>query len=110
MASLGQITLKGKSGKEYKFEIYNFKSSWSEVAVIYVVTYAEEKQDGGHTHSILYVGQTDNLKERFENHHKQDCFDRNKANRLCLLLESNEKTRVSIEADLIDRISPPCNN
>jgi len=110
MVSIGKITYKGKSGKEYKFNIYDLKSSWTEDAVVYLVTRAEKKPDGGTTHHLIYIGQTDNLKTQFAYHNKQSCFDKNNANRLCLIMEGNEKTRTSIESDLLANRKTPCND
>jgi len=110
MASLGTIIFKGKSGKEYTFNIYNLDSSWDEIAVVYVVTRAEPKPNGGNTHQVIYIGETDNLKERFSNHHKQSCFDKNKANRLCTFHVIDNETRLAIESDLIGSHDTPCND
>ena len=110
MARLGHVIFTGKSGKKYTLDAYDIKSSWSEVAVVYIATRAEEKPDGGYTHHAIYIGQTDNLKERFKTHLRQGCFEKNKANRLCLLMEKDLKTRLSIESDLIGLWKPPCND
>jgi predicted GIY-YIG superfamily endonuclease len=109
MSDVQTITLKGKSGNSYVFNIYDIKSNWAEVAAVYVVTRAVTKPEGGSTHYIIYVGQTDNLKNRFSNHDHQKCFDNNNANRLCVLQQGNEDKRRSIESDLIGSYNPPCN-
>ena len=110
MAKLTTVSFTGKSGKKYSFDVYKFDTSWKDVSAVYIVTHAKPKSNGGHTHSVIYIGQTDNLKERFSNHNKQKCFEENEANRLCILMEQDEKTRLSIESDLIDLHDTPCND
>lgn len=110
MASLGTIDYKGLSGKTYTFNIYDLNSSWNEVSVVYLVTRAFTKENGKLYHSLIYIGQTDNLKERFSNHHKQNCFNIKNANRLCLIVENNEAVRLQIESDLIKGNKAPCND
>jgi hypothetical protein len=110
LLSLGTIDYKGKSGKTYTFNIYAFDSSWNSVSAVYIVTHRVKNNNSGYTHTTIYIGQTDNLKERFSNHHKQGCFARNNANCLCILLETNEQTRLSIESDLLASHNTPCND
>ncbi len=109
MASLGTITYKGASGKEYTFNIYDFNSSWNEVPAIYFVTHAFNS-GSQIMHKAIYIGQTDNLKQRFLNHHKQACFSSHNANRLCIIIEKSENARLATETDLIRAIKPPCND
>jgi hypothetical protein len=49
------------------------------------------------------------LSERFDDHHKAECFSRRGAAHLCVHVEGNEKTRLAIESDLIANYNPPCN-
>lgn len=107
MASIGMITFVGKSGTKYDFKYYDFSGEWNNVAGIYVVGKYDKTAN---QISPLYVGETDNLQERFSNHHKQDCFDKNKANVLCWLGEKVSKTRLTIETDLIESLKPSCND
>jgi len=110
MASLGKITFYGASGKAYVFDIYDLNSSWNEVPAIYVVTRAHSDADGTIRHAAIYIGQTDNLKQRFSNHHKQSCFNLNRANRLCIIVENSEAARLNAETDLIRGNKTPCND
>ena len=109
MAKLGTITFKGKSGNEYSFNAYPIDTEFKAIGTVYFITKRTEKADGTGTHTRIYVGQTEDLSERFDNHHKQDCFDRNNANCICIYSESDEDQRLEIEADLIDNYNPPCN-
>lgn len=109
MAKIGTITLTGKSGKKHTFNIYPYDTSFKELAAVYYISKRTEKSGGGGNHKHIYIGQTENLAERFQNHHKEECFKRNKANCKSILQESSEKKRLEIEADLIDALTLPCN-
>ena len=97
----------GASRKEYSFDFYDLSTDWYEVAGIYLV--ARYEQENNMVYPI-YVGETDNLKNRFSNHHKQTCFNKNNANVLGWIEELNWQTRLSIETDLKDGLKPPCND
>jgi hypothetical protein len=108
MPSQGLLTLTGKSKSTYTFEIYPYGTPFNEVASVYVISRSYLKV-GTVFHSIIYVGQTDNLKERFLNHHKEYCFNLNAANSICVYRSDSEASRLSIESDLIAAYNPPCN-
>lgn len=109
MAYLGTITLASSSGG-YDFTVYSIDHNFSSNAAVYAVTYQYQNPDDKKWwHIVKYVGQTDNLAERFEGHHKADCFEEQKANCVCVHQESNEQTRLAIEADLIKAYTPVCN-
>ncbi len=89
----------------YNFEgPYDFASDdFNEVAGIYAIV-SQNK--------VVYVGITDNLKERMSGHHKEDCWRRNILATNCLywLRESNEIRRQQIERGIIDNYEPVCND
>jgi len=107
MAKLFTMPFNGESGKQYEFDFYDISSGWHEVTGIYIVAYYNKSKN---TVRSIYVGETDNLKNRFLAHHKQTCFDENYANVLGWMGEPNEKTRLSIEDDLLKSLKPPCND
>jgi hypothetical protein len=108
MAKLGTIDLKGTSGT-WTFNVWPRETEFNAVAAVYVQTVRTPKAGGGGSHKWIYVGQTGDLSKRPLNHHKKPCFDREGANCLLIHSEENEKTRLSIEADLIASLNPPCN-
>ena len=110
MAKLGSLDVKGASGVTYTFEIYPFDQAFNQVGAVYLVTHAVAKPEGGHIHSFLYVGQTWNLPERFGSHHKLTCFQKNGANRICVLVDTSERSRLAKEADLLKDRTLPCND
>ena len=96
----------GISRKEYNFDFYDLNLEWSEVAGIYLMAKYDQASN---TIYAIYVGETDNLKNRLSNHHKQSCFDRYGVNVLGWIGEGNSHSRLNIESDLIQGIKPPCN-
>ena len=109
MTKLLIASFKGASGAEYDFNVYSFDTSFTEIEAVYIVTNRQKTLDS-YFHDLIYIGQTDNLKERFENHHKANCFEENKANTICVHQEATEKIRLLIEEDLIKGNHTPCND
>ncbi len=110
MAKLGTITFTGASGTEYEFDVYPFGESFSEVGAVYVITERTPKSKGGADHTRIYIGQTGDLSERFDTHHKADCFQRHDANCICVHRDDDEDSRLAKERDLLAAYSPPCND
>ena len=110
MARLGTITFTGVSGARYQFDVYPFGASFKDIGVIYVITNRHPNERGGYSHHRIYIGQTEDLSERFDNHHKYDCFVRENANCICVFGLDSEDRRLDIESDLLDNYSPPCND
>jgi hypothetical protein len=110
VAKLGTINLKGASGKSWTFNVWPRDTEFNAVGAVYVQSVRTRKADGTGTHKFIYVGQTGDLSDRPLNHHKKGCFDRHGANCLLIYTEGNEKTRLTIERDLIDSLDPLCND
>ena len=109
MAKHGNITFTGKSTTEYIFTIYSFDASFKAVGAVYFITNRHKDNNDGHSHTTIYVGETEDLSTRFDNHHKQVCFNKYNANCICTLAIGSESRRLKIEKDLIDNYNPPCN-
>ncbi len=110
MTKISNAAFKGASGNEYPFNVYPFNTTFKEVAAVYIVSYRHKKPTEGYIHTFIYIGQTDNLKERFENHHQANCFKENKANVICTHQEDDAKKRLEIESDLLKNYSSICND
>ena len=110
MSKYGDITFTGKSGTTYPFEAFSWDTSFNAVGAVYFITTRTRKPDSGGSHENVYIGQTSNLSERFDDHHKANCFNRNGANCICVHVDSNEKSRLNKEADLIAGNTTPCND
>ncbi len=108
MANVGTLTLTGESGKKYEFTVYGMGTAFISVAAVYAVTKRVKDSDDSYTHSTIYIGETSDLKEQFENHHKQDCFDEKKANCVCVHPDDSQLSRLEKESDLLKNYSCPC--
>jgi hypothetical protein len=105
MSAKSIITLVGKSGNKYPFEVYSCETTFNPVGAVYAVTRADDKS----VHTILYIGQTETLCDRHDDHHKQECFDRNNANCICVHVDSSEDSRRAKETDLCRKYNCICN-
>jgi excinuclease UvrABC nuclease subunit len=101
------ITATGASGAKYSFYVYPWGTDLRQVGGVYMIL-RKESQNGNY--DVLYVGQTNDLSERFDNHHKQPCFDRNRKTHIAAMVEPSEVRRLKIEADLIKKYNPSCNS
>ena len=110
MSKLGTITLTGVSGKEYEFNIYPFGTEFNAVGAVYYISKRTEKSGSGWEHSRIYIGQTANMSERFDSHHKADCFNEHQVNCHSIYQENNQEERLFIENDLVEAYKPPCND
>ena len=99
------VTLKGASDRSYDVDVYPWGTSFKAVGAVYTVL----KRSGTNS-SILYIGQTGDLSDRFDYHHKRPCFDRNGKTHIGIHLESAESRRIDIETDLVRNYSPICND
>jgi len=109
MPKIADYTIAGASGTKYTFGIYPRETSWKDVGAVYILTKRTIKQDGGGSHTHVYVGQTQNMNDRHMNHHKVECFDSYNANCIGVFLESSEEKQLEIEADILASGSWPCN-
>lgn len=109
MAKLGNVAIDGQSGTSYNFSVYPLQESFSPVGGVYAITKRTKNTKGGYSHTHIYVGQTGDLSERFDNHHKYSCFTRYDANCICAFQEDNKINREATEADLLAAHSWPCN-
>jgi hypothetical protein len=111
MARIGTINLTGASGTAYEFNVYTADTDWADaVACTYYVSKRTEKPGDGGSHSRIYVGETDNLKTRHADHHKQECFVEHGYNCISVHRKANADSRRQIEADLVKALKPPCND
>ena len=110
MAKYGTVRYTGQSGQEYEFTAYSNDTEFKEgYGAVYFVTNRHSNNKDGYSHTRIYIGQTGDLSERFDDHHKADCFASHNANCICILGEASKPNRLSIEKDLIDNYNPPCN-
>lgn len=105
MTDEATINWVGQSGKDYKHWIFPLSASFKPVGGNYI--FAKETQPG--YWSPVYIGQTSDLSERFDNHHAMVCAKRNGATHIHAYSNDNEKQRLAEEMDLIGHWNPTCN-
>ncbi|MDE2462124.1 MAG: GIY-YIG nuclease family protein [Alphaproteobacteria bacterium] len=106
---MATIAFTGKSKKRYKFTVHPLGTEFKSVGAVYFITSRKKTKSGSYVHTRIYVGETGDLSERFDNHHKEKCFKKHGANCICIHREEDEDARLEIEQDLIDLCDPPCN-
>jgi hypothetical protein len=96
----------GKSGREYLYWIYKLGATFDAVPGNYI--FAKSVPDN--KLRAIYIGQTSNLSERFDNHERMPCIRRNGADYICAHKSNeSEKGRCAEESDLIANYDPCCN-
>src|SRR5258708_7060330 len=99
MAKIADATFRGESGN-YGFEVYGVDTTFNAVGAVYVFSHREVGSDGKGLHTLLYIGQTDSLKDRIPDHEKWPCARRHGVNCICVHREAHEKSRLQKETDL----------
>lgn len=101
-----KVTATGSSGREYEFDVYPWGQKFNPVGGVYLVLKKSSLQPN---YAVLYVGQTGDLNERFDAHHKKQCFDRNAKTHIGVRGENVEQVRLGIERDLLGNYKTACN-
>lgn len=100
------ITWQGQSGKSYKYWVHRLPPNFVAKPGNYI--FAREVSPDRFV--PVYIGETSDLSERFDNHHKAQCIGRNGATHIHAHVNSGgEMARRSEESDLIARWRPTCN-
>jgi hypothetical protein len=109
MASLGKATFKSKSGNAYRFKVFPLRTRFRKQGGIYLIAYRGHNNQGRHRHKILYVGNTEDFSQPFEQHCKAQDLVRLGANCICVQSDQSEESRSGKERDLISAFNPACN-
>lgn len=106
MRDLGKILWRGRSGREYKYSIYQIGATFEAVPGNYI--FAEETRPG--TFLPVYIGQASDLSQAFDQHHAMPCIRRNGVAFVHVRRnDDGDRSRLAEEADLIALWNPPCN-
>jgi len=105
MAEAPEVVWTGISGKKYTYWLYKIGTTFNATPGNYIFCKQTEK-----TLTAVYIGQTGDLSERFDYHHKMPCIKRNEATHICVHKSSkDEDVRKTEENDLIVNYNPICN-
>jgi hypothetical protein len=110
MAKIGTMSVQGKSGTVYAFGPYSIGTDFKALGAVYVITKRTAKLGGSGSHKYLYVDETGDLSTRFNDHHKQECFDEHGANCIGIHLDGSDDSRLSKESDILNAHDWPCND
>lgn len=111
------ITLTGRSGRSYPLTFFPKGTRFKPIGGVYVainrpstLAYAFPPPNSlGNGFTAQYVGQTSDLSQRPEHHHREMSFALVGVSHFAVLVEHNEQYRRQIEADLIAALQPPLN-
>ena len=107
MDGLGNVRIKGKSGKEYKFRAYPLNTKFDNFGAVYFITSRNQDPDGRVSHSRIYCGRTSDLSIRI---HTTASFKENNANCICILPQEDKDSRTEIESDIKQNYTLLCNS
>lgn len=101
------VTWIGDSGQSYDFELYPMHTIFRPIPACYIFVKQVDTQSWG----AIYIGETENIRQRFDWHEKMPCITRHGATHVCIYTQGMEGRlrRYTLEGDLLRRISPPCN-
>jgi predicted GIY-YIG superfamily endonuclease len=110
MASLGKTCFTGRSGKQYRFRVFPLGTRFRKRSGVYVVASRAQGADGGHRHTVLYVGHTEDFSQPLAKHRKAKAFAEQGANCICVQSDESEESRLAKERDLLAAFVPKCND
>ena len=99
------VNWSGQSRKQYTYYVYRIGTTLKKAPGNYI--FAKQTPTGW---SPIYIGETSDLSERFDNHHKMPCITKAGATHIHAHVNNSGVTaRRAEESDLIKQWNPPCN-
>lgn len=105
MAKVEDVSFLGASRAVYKFRVYTLDRTFRDIGAVYLFSCTNAKGQ----HQPLYIGQTDKLGNRIQNHNKWPRLRQNGVECICVRVDDDERSRISTTADLTAYYNPPCN-
>lgn len=106
MNKLELVMLRGSSGGVYPFHAHRIHMKFKNTGAVYVLTNRKTDASGREYHSIIFIGQTDELEKTISRHRNTPWMREHACNCVCLYFEKDEERRINMEADLIRYYSP----
>ncbi len=106
MDKLELVMLRGSSGAVYPFHAHPIHARLKDSGAVYVLTNRKTDAAGREYHSIIFIGQTDELEMTISRHRNTPWLREHAGNCVCLYFEKEEARRVKMEMDLIRYYSP----
>ena len=100
------VRWRGQSNHVYDFRLHRIGEDLDEVAGCYILT----KVKGDGKWAPIYVGQTQNLRDRLAFHRLPSCVARHGATHICVYTHDmrDDQHRSLVERDLFRRLRPVC--
>ena len=105
MTDTATIEWPGQSGKNYLHYIHPIGTDFMPVGGNYIFC----KLNAQDRWVPVYIGQTNDMKVRFANHHASPCISRNGATHVHEHSNDNQQNRLNEESDLLSRFNTTCN-
>ena len=104
----GVVFFKGASGQVYRFSVHPWQAPLRRLPGVYLAT-VREVAEGMETHSVIFVGETDDISSPFHRHPKGACLHMHRRKCKCVCLHSDTAWRTGVRDDLIAAHDPPYN-
>jgi hypothetical protein len=106
MEDLGIHIWTGQSGQKYRYTVYMFGTAFGPGPANYI--FAHESRPGQYI--PVYIGQTDDLSEPFDDHVALECIKQKRVTHIHVRhTDTREELRRAERSDLISASNPPCN-
>ena len=97
----------GKSGKKYQYVIHDLNTNFRPISANYIIA----KKTLPDAWKPIYIGESGNLNECFQNHEKWSCITKNGATHILVHETSPDPDeRHEEESDLLAKIKTSCND
>ncbi len=109
MARIGPMNVNVGNHK-YQFVVFDLNGPEYNVPGVYIFSKGRPNAQGGNNHEILYIGETDTLKDRVSPKHEKwsDALSHG-MNYVSIHVPYSAESRHRIEKDLIQHFKPPLN-
>lgn len=106
MGDLGIHVWTGQSGQKYRYTVYMYGTMFGPGPANFI--FARETRAG--QYQVLYVGQTQDLSEPFEDTVAGECLKQGRVTHVHVRhTDGREEVRRAERSDLISALNPPCN-
>lgn len=110
MASIGPMNVNVGKHK-YQFVVYDLNGIEYNAPGVYIFSKGRPNAQGGNNHEILYIGETESLKDRLTpNHEKWIDALHHGMNYVSVYMPNPVESRQHIEKELIHHFNPPLND
>jgi len=110
------MSVTGESGRKYELKMYKLDENterlhdmcpeFPDVGGIYI--FIKQYKDTNYR-DLIYCGKTENLSNRFYDHHKEDDIIEENPNYICIMRVNTDEERTLIEEDILGGNDFTCN-